>query len=172
MKKVKVIGICGVSCNGKSAIANRLKQRLKDVRLLCFDDYYLSTKELTDKNISWESPYHFRYNQYLKDLQELMAKTEGLIIAEGFLIFYDEEARDLFDLKIYLDLPEKEIVKRRVARKRGTESDTLEYINDELLVGHRKFVYHQKKHVDLVIDATKPIEEIEKEILEVIKGIK
>lgn len=166
MTRKQIIGIGGVSCSGKTKVAKALREKLgPDVTFLDFDSYHISSSELADKSISWEDPRHFRYDQYVSDLKKLKKSARGLVIVEGFLIFFDEKARDLFGKKIYLDLPEEEIKQRRIARKRGTDSDTLEYINGELIPGQRKFVYHQKEHADLVIDGQKPTETAVKEIL-------
>ncbi len=170
MSDKQVIGIGGVSCSGKTKVAKALQKKLgPDVEILSFDKYYISTEELADKSISWESPYHFRYNQYISDLKKLKNELNGLVIVEGFLIFFDQKARDCFDKKIFIDLPEEEIKRRRIARKRGTESDTISYINNELIPGHRKFVYPQKKYADLVLDGMKSSEELVKEIIDYIK---
>jgi uridine kinase len=148
--KAKVVGIGGVSCSGKTTVTNLLKKLLPaDTLFIDFDSFYIPTSKLKDKNTDWESPEHFRYEDFLSELDRAKREHDGLIIAEGFLIFYDERARELFDKRIFIDLPEEIIKQRRIDRKRGTDSDTIEYINGNLIPGQRKFVYPQKQPEEL-----------------------
>ena len=88
------------------------------------------------------------------------------MVVEGFLIFYTDKARRLFDKKIYLDISKKEIIKRRYQRMTqggGLYSD--EYIRKTLIDEHRKNVLPQKEYADLIIDATRSRDEILKGVL-------
>jgi len=85
---------------------------------------------------------------------------------EGFLIFHDPVARDVFDARIFIELPEEVIIKRRLARSEGTSRwDDPDYIANRLIPGHKKYVEPQRKYADLVIDGRQSIREMASEIL-------
>ena len=60
-----------------------------------------------------------------------------------------------FDKRLFLDLDEKEMVRRRLDRSEGTSLwDSPEYIKNKLIPGRRRYVLGQKKYADLVLDAS------------------
>ena len=159
----RILGIGGVSCSGKSTFINKLKEALpKSTKYVCFDDYYIRSCELTTKN-SWESPRHYRYEDFVTDLKKLQQSKAKLIVVEGFLIFHSQAARELFDYIIYLDLSEDKMIERRLQRRR--EGDTVESILADFIAGQRKYVYPQKEYADLIISgelsAQEQIEQIQ-----------
>ena len=162
-----IVGIGGVSCSGKTVLINALKPKLpKNTLFINFDDYYIHTADLETEKVSWESPEHFRYEDFVRDIKALKTNAHKLIIVEGFLIFYDKEIRDFYAIKYYIDLPETEIIRRRISRNRGTESDTTRYINTELIPGQKRYVYPQREFADIVLDGQKPVNENIKVILD------
>lgn len=187
---MKIIGICGGSCSGKSTLIENLEVKLKNLTVVHFDDFFVGKERLEGKEINnWEDPTLYRLDDYEKALEQLSkgkdaeieansreSRHEGIssrilkpadyVIVEGFLIFHTERARRYFDKKIYLDIPEEEIIKRRYERMNnggGKYSD--EYIKVTLIQEHRKLVIPQKQYADLIVDATKSSKEMAEEVL-------
>jgi uridine kinase len=185
----KLIGICGGSCSGKTTIVNYIISKHPNISVLHFDDYFLGSSRLDFNSITdWESPELYLFDRYIKDLKTLKSgkpidiecnSRESLqrgiysktispaeaVIVEGFLIFYNKEARELFDNFFFIDISEDELKTRRIARmKEGDNWDDLNYINTKLIGGHRKYVVPQKKYADMVLDGTKSVEILYKEL--------
>lgn len=71
------------------------------------------------------------------------------------------EVGNHINLRIFLDIPEEEIVRRRLARKIGNSPwDAEDYIYGRLLRGHRDNVLPTKVFAHHVIDATKPKDDL------------
>ncbi len=187
---MKIIGICGGSCSGKSTLVKQLELKLKNTTILHFDDFFIGKEKLVGKDVkNWESPELYRLSDYENTLKELKqnrsveieansreSRYEGIktriikpseyVIVEGFLTFYIESSRKYFDKKIYLDIPEEEIIRRRYERmKNGGGQYSNEYIRKTLIEEHIKNVLPQKNYADLIVDATKPPEDMVSEIL-------
>ncbi|CAH0546402.1 unnamed protein product [Brassicogethes aeneus] len=59
-QKVLIIGICGVTCGGKTTIANKLNNILPSSKILCQDDYFL---DVSDPRHKWiESLDHINFD--------------------------------------------------------------------------------------------------------------
>lgn len=192
---MEIIGICGGSCSGKSTLVNGIVNYLKKLTVIHFDDFFVGKDKLTGQVVNnWEDPKLYRLNDYEKTLRKLReyesveieansreSRGEGLktrevnpndyVVVEGFLTFYTPESRKYFDKKIYLDIPEEEIIRRRYERmKNGGGQYSDEYIRTTLIQEHRKNVLPQKQFADLVVDATESPEAILKKVLTFIKS--
>ncbi len=185
-----LVGICGGSCSGKTTLVKELQIRLFDkISVVSFDDYFLGKEKLDYKKITdWESPALYDYKKFIEDLNKLREGKEvrfashsresselgvkervifpkALTVVEGFLIFHHPVARSLFDKKIYIDLPEEEIIKRRISRRKNNSHwDSPTYIKNMLIPGHRRYVLPQKKFADLILDGREPIRSLVKKI--------
>ncbi|HUW24116.1 MAG TPA: AAA family ATPase [Patescibacteria group bacterium] len=189
-----LVGICGGSCSGKTALVKELQAKLLDkIAVVSFDDYFLGADKLDyEKVTDWESPNLYDYEKFIDDLSRLKQGQEirfeshsresddegikektvppkALTIVEGFLIYYHPVARSFFDKRIFIELPEDEILKRRIARRKGNKHwDNSQYLKTKFLESQRKFVFPQKKYADLVMDGNEPVgvlvEKIEQEL--------
>lgn len=194
-KEIELIGICGGSCSGKTTLVEGLKAVLgNQMAHLRFDDFFVGLDRLESRQITdWESPELYRYEDYIRSLnalknghaievechsRECMEKGSSLVVVqperftvvEGFLIFYHLGARFYFDQLIYIDLPEEEIVRRRLGRTNSQHGwDDEEYIRGQLLKGHRRYVLPQRRFANLVLDGLSPQEEILRHVIEFIK---
>lgn len=191
----KLIGITGGSCSGKTILSNNLTDRLGDkLTLLSFDDMYVGHAAVADKNITdWESPDLYRWDDFLCHLHELkLGRTVTILANEsrerrapeilhiqprpivavvGFLALHHPEVRQLFDTTIYLDVPETEIIRRRLARAVPNDPwDGVEYVTGELIAGHRRVVVPQRERADYVLDATLPPDQVADEIATIIEA--
>lgn len=184
---MKIIGICGGSCSGKSTLAAELKKHLEGVEIIHLDDFFVGKEILKDKIVnSWEEPNLYRLDEFLEVMKALKlglevtfkansreSRKEGLeyrtirptknVLVEGFLIYFKEEFVKYFDKKIYLDISVDEIIKRRTQRiTQGGGQYPENYLTEILIPAHQKYVIPQKQLAELTLDATKPIAELVK----------
>ncbi len=182
MKNVVVIGVAGGSASGKTTVANRIKEEFKDnVELLCHDYYYLPYSEIPFEEriqLCYDHPNAFDTERLIEDIKKLKeavpidrpvySYTEytrleetirvnpaKVIIVEGFLIFENEQLRDLMDIKVFVDTDADERLIRRILRDvkergRNLESVINQYI-DTVKPMHEQFVEPTKKYVDVII---------------------
>ena len=188
---VKIIGICGGSCSGKTTLLNLLKQKnLTSITYLSFDEYFVGMTKLKNRKINdWENPDLYRYSDYEEDLSKLKAGItinvkchsresaekgiksikiipKGIVIIEGFLIAITTKARKQFDSLIFLDIPEQEMIKRRVARIKTNQGwDSVEYIHNKLIPGFKKYVLPQKRYADLIMDGMSPTDTLMRDLI-------
>lgn len=174
------VGIAGGSCSGKSTLESGLREQLgSGVSLVSFDDFFVGLKALNGVEVdNWDDPKLYRFDEYGATLSQLRdgqsahfephsseSKAEGismrviepspLIIATGFLALHDQEVNKLFDVIIFINLPEKEIVRRRLARaalRQPGPWNSDAYINETLIPSHRRFIQPQAEIADYLID--------------------
>lgn len=183
---MKLIGIAGGTCSGKTTLLKNLADKFGDsISVLSFDEYFIGS-DLYDVNTitNFEDPKLYNFDGFIRDLRlikqgkpltiransresaenGLKQKTiasKPVIIVEGWLIYHNLEARNLFDKKIFIDLPDEEITRRRHARTKGSRHwDSHDYIQAKIIPGHRKYVEPQKAYANLILDGTRPQEEL------------
>jgi len=189
---MRFIGICGPSNSGKSTICESLLKK-HDAGWIEVD-HYLKTKEeipFIGEYRNWELPQNHTFNILFEDLKKLSSgesinhpvygfkkgKIKGYrqvepketIFVEGFYLFSDKNIRDMLDIKIYLDIPEEEIRKRRICTEEDYEWTKKDYLDKVYFPMYKKHGIVQKKYADFVINATPSPEEIEKEIIKILK---
>lgn len=177
-----LIGIAGGSGCGKSTLSYRLKNKYPNlIEIVHFDDYQKEENEVPFfKGIrNWDHPDAINFKSLHFDLIKLIdnneievmtkssvlnptyeekgrirhtLKPKKIIIVEGYMTLYDQQIRDLFNLKIYLDIPITESMKRR---NKITYNDESEYNTKILIPMHRRYVEPTKKLTDISIDAVK-----------------
>lgn len=181
-KPEKIIAVAGGSCSGKTTLLNNLATRLgNEMVSFPFDEMFVGFAALRGiEVIDWESPALYRWDEFLRCLSELKlgrpvtvqgseSRDNGetitmlhieprpILMVGGFLALHDERLRALYDQTIYIDLPEKEIIKRRKAQADpDIPMDSDEYIEGPLIAGHRKYVEPQRKFADYIVDGTLP----------------
>ncbi|MFT6194423.1 MAG: uridine kinase, partial [Cognaticolwellia sp.] len=84
--------------------------------------------------------YCYKTHTRLDDTQHL-APTP-IILIEGILLFADEELRDKFDIKIYIDTPLDICLVRRIKRDTLERSRSIASITEQYLTTVRP-MYHQ-----------------------------
>lgn len=178
----RLVLIAGGSGSGKSTLALGLyATHPESVALLQADDYYKTAEDapkLPDGKPNWDTPDALRFDDLLRDAEQLLGGTSitiltkselynpgyraslknkvectieprRVIILEGYLALYDERLRDLADLCIYLDMPIEDSVHRRSGNKFDASR---EYIESVLIPVHYQFVEPTEKYADIVID--------------------
>lgn len=191
---VNLIGIAGSSCSGKTTLLKAIKDKFGDgTSTLSFDEYFVgNTKYDLDSITNFERPDLYDYDKFVADLKLLKSgkdlkintnsresqqggqskaiiKSNSIIFVEGFLIFYAKEARDLFETKVYIDLDDDEILKRRFARSAGDKHwDSTEYIQSKLIPYHHKYVEPQRKYADLVLSGKDTAQQLLKQVSDLV----
>ena len=190
-KDIYLIGIVGPSGSGKTILSKKLKSFYKNCEHIRLDNYFKSPKTFPKKGKfpNWELPKNLKFNILLKHLKILKSgkevhtktfpkkagakrkpiilKPKQIIIIEGFMLFKDKKIRDILDIKIYLDIPSKLMLKRRAIRfgkLHISEYDTKIAIPEFL-----KYGITQKKYADYIIDATQLQSRVIKEVQKIIK---
>lgn len=183
-KEPLLVGIAGPTCSGKSTLERGLKNLYgHTLTQLPFDGLCYNYSDLGYIPSDWEQPELYRFNDYVRYLQELKLgrrvlatlycaednsrceiDPNELVLSVGFLAFYDYRAVDLFDIKLYLDVPEEVIEERRVERDArsigGDETSMRRYVNEKIIPANQKYVVPQKKLADEVLDGTMAPEEL------------
>lgn len=168
LKKRFIIGITGPSSSGKTTISKILAKKLK-AKLIHSDDYW----KYHNKNIpsrkewkKWEHPSSINFNRLLKEI----AKSKNrIIIVEGFHMLHNKKVRKLLDLKIYIDIPNHLIIKRRL--NRFSHKDNQKWYSKNIVVkSYKKYGEPTKKHADLYLLGTKEINKNVKRVLDYIKN--
>lgn len=175
-----VIGIAGPSCSGKSTLEANLKNELGDeVTTFPFDDLFVGANAIASTpHIDREGPEVYRWDDYfnhinslrrgigislianskessMAGIRERLIVPRPIIVAAGFLALHDEKVNNLYDAKIFIELDDEEIVRRRQARALPNDPlDSIEYIESAVLPGTSKYVRPQKDIADYIIDGS------------------
>lgn len=186
MKDSVIIGVAGGSGSGKSTFTNRLHKLYgNQVTVIYHDNYYRRHDEIPlekRKKINYDHPDALETDLLVKHLKELKeGKTvEGplydytvhnrknetveihpnrIIIVEGIMVLEDEELRDLFDIKIYVDADSDERILRRILRDVKERGRDLEGIIEQYLTSvkpmHYQYVEPTRSMADIVLNSGK-----------------
>lgn len=188
--KVYFVGIVGPSGSGKTTLCKKLKLISKEHEHIRLDNYFKDPKTFPIKHgfRNWEKPSNFKFDILLKHLKMLkngkevhtksfptkaggkskpiVLKPKKFIFIEGFMLFKDKKIRDFLDLKIYLDVHPKLMLKRRSIR--FGPSHINDYDTKVAIPEFLKYGITQKKYADYIIDATKPQPKVIKEVQKII----
>ena len=177
-----VIGICGGSCSGKSAMAGKISKML-NVSSVCIsqDAYYCDLKGLTPEekaNVNYDSPSALDnelFFEHLKMLKEGKAidrpdysyitstrtgatrvEPAEFIFVDGLFLYNFENHRDVFDKKIFISADEKTRIQRMLARdvlERGrTEQMVMNHYFRDVKPAHDTIIEGEKEFADFVIN--------------------
>jgi len=178
-----LVGIAGGSCSGKTTFARLLQALLRPVKtgILNQDAYYrgqssrdpdtraktnfdhpdaiemplfLSHLEKLLKGESIRKPV-YSYRLHTRTSETMEVHPSKVLIVEGLFLFGMYPAAPLFSLKIFLDVPDAERERRRVARDIQERSDTMEDLmirwHGQTLPMHTSYVEPQKDFADHVL---------------------
>ncbi len=153
---VRVVGIAGGSCAGKTTLARALAERLGDaVTYLAFDEYYRDHGHLTIGEralVNYDNLDSLDHELFLQHLDDLVAgrpvevpvydfathcrtdqtrtlEPRPLVVADGILLFAVPGITDRLDLSVFVDASEELRLARRVyrdIRERGRTAESVQ----------------------------------------------
>ena len=180
-KKPFLIGIAGGTGSGKSTFSGSLQKMYPgDLLIIPYDNYYKSQEGLTDEEkakVNYDCPdvldtkilinnlkdlikgnnaeiplYDFATHLRKKEVLDVAPKP--IIMVDGIMTFHDENLREMFDLKIFVDSPEEERLKRRIERdqkERGRDKEgIIKQFMETVKPMHEKYVEPTKAYADIV----------------------
>ncbi len=116
-----IIGIGGVSNAGKTTLAGILQEELRDisVKIIHQDDFINAVENIprVRDRIDWEDPLSIDFKRFQQAISDASNKYQ-IVIAEGFLVFYQQELNKLYDKKIFLEIPKKLFIERKILDNR------------------------------------------------------
>lgn len=179
-----MIGIAGGTGSGKSTFTNRLKDYFgDDVTVIYHDNYYRQLDDMTYEErtkVNYDHPSALETEllvEHLKKLKEgesiecpiydftqhnrsnksYTIHPSKIFLIEGILIFSDEQLRDLFDIKIFVEADADERILRRVVRdvkERGRDIDNImEQYLTTVKPMHYLYVEPTKTTADIIINS-------------------
>lgn len=179
-----MIGIAGGTGSGKSTFTNRLKEYFgDDVTVIYHDNYYRRRDDMTYEErtkVNYDHPSALETEllvEHLKKLKEgesiecpiydftqhnrsdksYTIHPSKIFLIEGILIFSDEQLRDLFDIKIFVEADADERILRRVVRDVKERGRDINNIMEQYLTTvkpmHALYVEPTKTTADLIINS-------------------
>lgn len=179
-----MIGIAGGTGSGKSTFTNRLKEYFgDDVTVIYHDNYYRQRDDMTYEErtkVNYDHPSALETELLVKHLKKLKEgesiecpiydftqhnrsnksytiHPSKIFLIEGILIFSDEQLRDLFDIKIFVEADADERILRRVVRdvkERGRDIDNImEQYLTTVKPMHYLYVEPTKTTADIIINS-------------------
>ena len=179
---VLLIGIAGGTGSGKSTLTENIKAEFgDDVTVILHDDYYKRHDELTYEQrvkLNYDSPDAYDTDLMAHDLSLLKSGNPAVIpvydytiynrtdrtvtvpptkviLVEGILVLHNQELRDLFDIKVYVDADADVRIIRRirrdmVERARSYDSIVTQYL-ETVKPMHELYVEPSKKSADFIV---------------------
>jgi len=185
-----LIGIAGPSCSGKSEIARRLIRQFSETTsvVLSLDAYYrdlssMDSLERDKQNFDIpEALDHALFRQHLLALAEghhvekpvydfnthtRLPQSEtvfpgDLVVVEGLFALYWSEIRDLFHMRVFVELNDHVCLSRRIERdtkQRGrTRSSVLAQYNETVKPMNEKYVLPTRSFADVWVNGEGPLD--------------
>lgn len=181
-----LVGIAGGSGSGKTTLAKKIKAILgNEAIILEQDNYYRDFPELNFEEktqINFDCPDSVEFPLFVEHLSALKrgepieqplydfssySRTEetkiisphSIILVEGCLVFTSPELRDLFDLKIFMDVDADLRILRRLERdqtERGRTFDSVKHqYMDTVRPMYIEYVSPTRRYADLTISGEK-----------------
>ena len=183
MKRPLIIGITGGTGSGKSTVSKEIFKLIPEKKIVVIeqDSYYKDQSHLTFEErtkTNYDHPLAFDNELLIKHLKDLLAnkpiekpiydfekhtrkketvtvEPKDIIILEGILILFEEEIRNLLDIKIFVDTDSDVRVIRRILRDIRERGRTLESVinqyMDTVRPAHLQFIEPTKRYADIVI---------------------
>jgi uridine kinase len=97
----------------------------------------------------------YDFKTHTRTTRSIRVQSQSVIIVEGILIFADQDLRDQFDVKIFVDTdPDIRFIRRlqRDIAERGRTTDSViqQYLNTVRPM-HQEFVEPSKRYADVII---------------------
>lgn len=181
-KSAVLLGLCGGSGSGKSTLIEFIKEQFPgQVSVIDMDNYYISRDELPYEErrlVNYDIPESLDWDEMICHIKKLKAgerivqpiftfqtyerlqETEEtlpaeILIVDGIFSFYHEDLRNLYDWKVYVDVPSDVRLARRMIRNierygRSAEFEIQQYF-EKVKPMHEKYVEPCRKYADRII---------------------
>lgn len=178
-----IIGIAGGSGSGKTTVVNKVIQGLPEnsVSIISQDAYYWDNGHLSPeakKQINFDHPDSIEWNLLVSHLDKLIAgvtidmpiysyvtcaraketvrlEPTRVIIVEGILILTNEQLRERFNVKVFVDADADDRLMRIIRRdilERGRSVDTvLTHYESFVKPMHLQFIEPSKRYADVIV---------------------
>ncbi len=178
-----IVGISGASGSGKTSVLRELLRNFsnEEVCLVSQDNYYKPRheQEADERGVlNFDLPTSLNLEEYIRDIAMLKSgakvvreeytfnkadKTPQIftflpapvIIVEGLFLFHEPDLKNLFDLKVFIDVEDHIRLKRRIIRdndERGYPLDDVLYRYEyHVFPAYQKYIMPYKYEVDMII---------------------
>ena len=177
------VGIMGGSASGKTTFAAALVEQLIDYSPITLhqDSYFRDWSEYSaedrEKLITANHPDAVQWDILIADVEKLrglktietpalgtraaqrgddkqVIQPSPVVIVEGHLIFWNEQLRELIDMKIFLDVDAHERVLRRILRDVGRNGDierVVSWYRRDVIPNFPVYTESCKQYADIII---------------------
>ena len=177
-----LIGLCGGSGSGKSTIIELLEEEFPgQIAVIDMDNYYISRDELPFEErrlVNYDIPESLDWNEMIGHIKELksgrtirqpkftfqtyerMKETEEtrpaeILIVDGIFSLHQEELCQLYDVKVFVDVPSEVRLRRRMLRNIERYGRTEEFEQKQFFEKvnpmHEKYVEPCRKLADVIL---------------------
>jgi len=196
MKSIRVIGLAGGSCTGKSTVARALSDCLGEAVVLSLDAYYRDASGVADSKLDVDTPGALELPLIVSHLTALRSgrtiqqpiydfathartcRTRRIaaapwIIVEGLYTLYWTDVRAMLDVSILLRIDPDVALARRLDRdeaERGYSRERTRRLMVEKVNPRRKiYVDPTEKYADLIVDGQCPVDDLIRRIRAVVE---
>ncbi len=178
-----IIGIAGGTGSGKTTVVRKIIESLGSgqVALIPLDSYYKDSSSVPPEKrqlINFDHPNAFDWSLFREQIAALkcgkgieqpiysmitctrQAETIHVepcevIIIEGIMALYDEEIRNMMDIKVFVDADSDErlirLIERDVVERNRTAQAVMERYARVLKPMHQQFIEPTKSYADLIV---------------------
>ena len=178
-----IVGIMGGSASGKTTFAHLLAEQLTEYSPITlhqdayFRDWSEYTAEERERVITANHPDAVHWDMLNSDIESLrerkpietpapgtraaqrgddkqVVQPSRVVIVEGHLIFWNQQLRELIDMKIYLDVDAHERVLRRILRDVGRHGDlerVVSWYRRDVIPNFPVYTESCKQYADIII---------------------
>lgn len=178
-----IIGIAGGTGSGKTTVVRKIIESLgkDDVALIPLDSYYKDSSNVPPEKrqmINFDHPNAFDWDLLRKHMTALRhgqsieqpvysmitctrqpetvhVEPREVIIMEGILALYDEDIRNLMDIKVFVDADPDErlirLIERDVVERNRTAQAVMDRYVRVLKPMHQQFIEPTKRYADLIV---------------------
>lgn len=165
-KKPLIIAIAAVSGGGKTTISTHLNERLKNSKILLFDDYdFDGPDDIIDWIDNGANYDEWNLAPLIKDIEALLTEPLDYIVLDFPFAYKHFEMSKLIDFTVFIDTPLDIAMARRISRdfKNSSMENILMDMEGYISQGRRGYLEMLetiKPNSDIIVDGTLPVSEI------------